>query len=120
VLEKVGFHQKFVQWVMTCVTIVRYCVRFNGTDLSPFHPSRGLHQGDPLSPYLFLLVADCLWTLMKSYERQGPISGITVSRRAPSITHLLFVDDSLLFFKLGIDQATGLRELLALFAKGTV
>jgi hypothetical protein len=47
VIEKLGFHSKFVQWVMTCVTTVRYRVRFNGTDLSPFHPSRGIHQGDP-------------------------------------------------------------------------
>jgi hypothetical protein len=39
VLEKLGFHRKFVQWVMTCVTAVRYCFHFNGTDLSHFHPS---------------------------------------------------------------------------------
>jgi hypothetical protein len=102
-----------------CVTTVHNCVFFNGIDLSPFHPSRVLCQGDPLSPYLFLLVADCLSTLMKSYEKQGLISGIRVSRRAPSITHLLFADDSMLFFKLGADQANRISELLALFAKGT-
>jgi hypothetical protein len=55
---------------------------------------------------------------MKLYERQGLISGIKVSRRAHSNTHLLFVDDSLLFFKLGTDQATKISELLALFEKG--
>jgi hypothetical protein len=107
VLEKLGFHQKSVQWVMTCVTSVQYCVRFNG----------GLRQGDPLLPYLFLLVVDCLSTLMKLYEKQGLISGIKVSRRAPSITHLLFANDSLLFFKLGTAQATKISELLALFEK---
>jgi hypothetical protein len=56
---------------------------------------------------------------MRLYERQGLISGIRVSRRAPSITHLLFADDSLLFFKLEDDQATKIRELLTLFEKGT-
>jgi hypothetical protein len=60
------------------------CVRFNGTALSPFRPSRGLRQGDPLSPYLFLLVADCLSILVKNYERQGLISGIRMSRRGPA------------------------------------
>jgi hypothetical protein len=68
-----------------CVTTVRYSVRLNGTDLCPSRPSRGLRQGDPLSPYLFLLVADYLSLLVKSYERQGLISGVRVSRRGPSI-----------------------------------
>jgi hypothetical protein len=119
VLEKLGFHTKFVQWIMTCVTTVRYSVRFNGTDLSSFRPSRGLQQSDPLLPYLFLFVTDSLLVLMKRYERQGLISGIWVSRRAPSVTHLLFVADCLLFFKLGDDQARSVRDMLHIFEKGT-
>jgi hypothetical protein len=119
VMEKLGFHRKFVQWIMTCVSTVRYSVRFNGTALRPFHPSRGLRQSDPLSPHLFLLVVDCLSVLMKNYERQGLISGIRVSRRAPSISHLLFADDSLLFFKLDAGQANQVRSPLTVFENGT-
>jgi hypothetical protein len=104
---------------MACVTSVRYSVHFNGTALSPFRPSRGLRQGDPFLPYLFLLVAECLSVLMRTYGRQGLISGIWVSRRDPSVTHLLFADDSLLFFKLGDDQARSVRDLLHIFEKGS-
>jgi hypothetical protein len=68
-MERLGFHSKFVQWIMMCVTMVRYSVRLNGTDLSPFRPSHGLRQGGQISPYLFLLVVDCLSLLVKSYER---------------------------------------------------
>jgi hypothetical protein len=85
--------------------------------MSPFCPSRALHQGDPFSPYLFLLVTDYLSALVKNYERQGLISGIWVSRRGSSISHLLFADDSILFFKL--DEAKHARELLTVFGKST-
>jgi hypothetical protein len=119
VMEKLSFHRKFIQWIMTRVSTVWYSVRFNGTALRPFRPSRGLRQGDPLSLYLFLLVADCLSVLMNNYERQGLISGIRVSRRAPSIFHLLFADDSLLFFKLDAGQASQVRNLLIVFENGT-
>jgi hypothetical protein len=77
-MEKLGFHSKWVQWIMTCVTSVHYIVCFNGTSLCPFTPSRGLRQGDPLSPYLFLLVADCLSVLMKHKESSGMLDGVRV------------------------------------------
>jgi hypothetical protein len=119
VMKKLGFHSKFVQWIMTCVITVHYRVHFNETALSPFRPSRGLHQGDPLSPYLFFSVAGCLSLLVKNYERQRLISGIQVSHYGPSISHLLFADDSILFFKLEENQARHVRDLRAVFEKST-
>jgi hypothetical protein len=64
-------------------------------------------------------VADCLSVLMKHYEGQGLISGIKVSRSAPSISHILFADDSLLFFKLDEGQATQVKALLSVFERET-
>lgn len=65
VLLKLGFHKKWVQWIMTCVTIVDYLICFNGALLDTFQPTRGLCQGDPLSPYLFLFVADGLSRMLQ-------------------------------------------------------
>ena len=98
---------------MTYVSIVRYLVRFNGAPSL----SRGLWQGDPLSPYLFILVADGLFSLLRHYESLGQTEGLKVCRRAPSITHLLFADDSLLFFRANQGQATAAQNVLNIFQK---
>lgn len=104
---------------MTCVSSVRYSVRFNGAPSAPFTPSRGLRQGDPLSPYILLLVADGLSVLLKHFEQSGRLEGIKVCRRAPSISHLLFADDSLLFFRANGTQAHHVRDALSIFERCT-
>jgi hypothetical protein len=108
-----------VQWVMECVTTVRYSIRFNGTLLDAFQPTRGLRQGDPLSPYLFLLVVDGLSKVLQHEAANGSIEGGKVCRRAPEITQLLFADDSLLFFRANRAQATSVRLALERYCRGT-
>jgi hypothetical protein len=98
VLVKLGFHSKWIRWVMMCVTTVRYSVRFNGHLLDSFSPSRGLRQGNPLSPYLFLFIADGLSTLIRHEIESASLWELHICRRGPSISHLLFADDCLLFF----------------------
>ena len=99
VLLKLGFQSIWVDRVMTCVTSVRYTVRFNGVMTAPFTPTRGLRQGDPLSPYLFLFVADGLSTLIYSKVSTGTLKELQVCRNAPGVSHLLFADDTLFFSK---------------------
>jgi hypothetical protein len=65
VLAKVGFHRKWIQWVMACVTTVRYSTRFNEHLLDSFSLTLGFRQCDPLTPYLFLFVVDGLLTLIR-------------------------------------------------------
>lgn len=82
---------------MKCVTTVRYYVKLNGTILDSFALSRGLRQGDPISPYLFLFVADGLSALFERRKSMGNMSPIKVCRRALGISHLLFADNTIIF-----------------------
>uniref|UniRef100_A0A8I6X233 Reverse transcriptase domain-containing protein n=1 Tax=Hordeum vulgare subsp. vulgare TaxID=112509 RepID=A0A8I6X233_HORVV len=78
-MQKMGFHARWISWIMKCVTSVRFSVMLNGELLEQFLPTRGLRQGDPLSPYLFLLVADGLATIFNREVQSGSISPIKVA-----------------------------------------
>jgi len=105
--------------VMSCVTTIRYLVCLNGVPMESFQPSRGLRQGDPLSPYLFLFVADALSSILQKDVQDNVIEELKISRQAPGISHLLFADDALLFFRANAEQAIRIRNLISLFEKGT-
>ena len=105
-MQQLGFHHRWIQWIMACVTSVRYSVKLNGALSDSFAPSRGLRQGDPLSPFLFLFVADGLDAILKQKVRQGRISPIHVCPRVPGISHLLFAGDTLMFFRATQEEAT--------------
>jgi hypothetical protein len=67
----------------------------NEAPIGLIQPSRGLRQGDPLSPYLFLLCAERLSALLSSTESVGRITGVPMAVGGVKISHLLFVDDSI-------------------------
>lgn len=118
-MYKLGFAHRWVSWIMTCITSVRYSVKFNGSLLNTFAQSRGLRQGDPLSPFLFLFVADGMSLLLEEKVAQGELSPVYVCRRAPCISHLLFADDTLLFFKANRLQARVIHGILGDYAAAT-
>lgn len=60
VLENFGFHSKWIQWVEQCISTSSFSVLVNGSLFGRFMPSRGIRQGDPLSPLLFFLCSEVL------------------------------------------------------------
>ena len=72
-------------------------VKINGKPKGHIVPSRGIRQGDPLSPYVFLLYAEGLSALIKKEVENGRLGGVAVCCRGPKISHLFFADDSLIF-----------------------
>ena len=98
-MKKMGFHQKWIGLMLECISTVSYSILINGEPHGNIHPSRGLRQENPLSPYLFLLCAERLHSVIKKAESSGDIHGVSLCRGGPKITHLFFADDSLLFTK---------------------
>ena len=84
---------------MLCISTVEYSVLFNGTVVGSVVPGRGLRQGCPFSPYLFIVCAEGLSAMIRDSEARGALHGCSVCRNAPSISHLFFAVDSYLFFK---------------------
>ena len=118
-LGALGFALMWINWIMTCVTTVKFAMRLNGQLLETFSPSCGLRQGDPLSPYLFLFVAEALSLLLQNACVSGTLKEFRLNKNAPGISHLLFTDDSLLFFKGSIDQALTIKNILNMYERGT-
>jgi len=116
---RLGFDVKWVQLVMTCVTSVQYAVLINGTPANLFQPSRGIRQGDPISPYLFLICAEVFSSLLSQAEKNGIISGVPTSPRGPKISHLFFADDCIIFCKSNSVEWRRVLRILGTFEAGS-
>jgi hypothetical protein len=75
---------------MLCVSSVNYSTLVNFEKVGPIYPGRGLKQGDPLSPYLFILVTEGLTSLIHKAVASGDIHGVEICKGAPTVSHLLF------------------------------
>lgn len=115
ILLKMDFQASWVSLIMECITTVSYSILVNGEPKGMIKPSRGLRQGDPLPPYLFLFCAEGLNAILKQAADVGEIQGFSISRRGPKLTHLFFTDDCLLLFRSSLEECEKIQELLAIY-----
>ncbi|GMJ10111.1 hypothetical protein HRI_004680300 [Hibiscus trionum] len=108
-----GFSGSWVSRIIHCISSVSYSVVLNGIVGQKFVPSRGLRQGDPLSPFLFLICSEGLSSLLR--QAVGCV-GVRIARGAPSVSHLFFADDSLIFRETSAYGAGVVQELLSVYA----
>jgi hypothetical protein len=97
---------------MQCVTTVNYHVLLNNDWIGPITPLCGLRQGDPLSPYLYIICSEGLTSYIHHHESRGLLHGVRICRGTPSISHLLFVDENFLFCKASVLEVTNLKHVL--------
>lgn len=118
-MTKLGMHTTFIQRVMRCVSSVSFSVRVNGVLSNRFRPTRGIRQGDPISPYLFLLCAEGFSSLLKA---RGPVNlsrGVRASVHSPWVSHLLFADDCIIFSEASRRGAERLKEIIQCYHRAS-
>lgn len=98
-MQSMGFCNKWIAWILLCVKTVTYNFCFNDSSIGPVFPKKGLRQGDPLSPYLFLICVKGLSNALDVAASNGDVHGCRIAPTAPTVYHLMFADDSFLFFK---------------------
>jgi hypothetical protein len=117
-LRRCGFGEKWCLWIKQCISSTRFSVLINGAPSGFFRSSRGVRQGDPLSPFLFVLVMEAFSKMIGAITSRGLISGFSVGSSELNrvvVSHLLFANDTLDFCGVNESQIRHLGALLVCF-----
>ncbi len=117
VLNKFGFNKTWIHWVMTTIRTTSFSVLVNDVPGERFEPSRGIRQGDPLAPFIFIISMEALArTLQKEAEARKNLVGIKLKPRGTPIPFLSFADDTLIFSKAGVGNLNKIMDILYKFS----
>ncbi|XP_061358638.1 uncharacterized protein LOC133302833 [Gastrolobium bilobum] len=115
-LEDVGLHKSLTYLIMSCISSSTMNLLWNGGLTKDFKPQRGIRQGDPVSPYLFVLCVEKLAHLIQLAVDTKAWKPILLNKNAPPLSHLFFADDIILCAEASIDQAHVINQVLKLFS----
>ncbi|XP_026442407.1 uncharacterized protein LOC113341915 [Papaver somniferum] len=115
ILSLMGFGTKWRTWIRRWVEFAKFYVLVNGSVAGYFKIKKGIRQGDPISPFLFLLVGEALNFMIKQAQEQGILTGFQVKPDVKIVSHLQFADDTLIFLDADVEQVRNLRLVLLSF-----
>lgn len=105
-LIKYGFSPRALSLISGCYMIDSSALLLNGSVFGRVSFERGLRQGDPISPYLFILLSELLSKMLLKLESEGKIQGVKFGRIGPALSHLFFADDIMIFCKANVENVT--------------
>lgn len=111
-LIKMQLPRPLVDVIWGCITTSSMSVLWNGIPTEAFNPTRGIHQGDPLSPYLFVICMERLTHMIEAAVLEKRWKPVTANRGGPPISNLMFVDDLVLFAEASVDQVQVVKKCL--------
>ena len=117
VLKNFGLHQKFINLIYQCISTVSFTLLLNGGKGPSINPLRGLRQGNPLSPYLFIIGSEVLARMINRSSTQRLINCNKIALSTPGISKLFYVDDVLLVYKAKHSKINEIMNILGKYCE---
>jgi hypothetical protein len=111
-LQRFGFGEKWIRWIRACVFAGNLSILVNGSPTKEFSIQRGLKQGDPLAPFLFLLVAEGFGGVMKKAVGESLFKGFSIGGDGVLISHLQYADDTLCIGEASVQNLWTIKFIL--------
>eukprot|EP00253_Pinus_taeda_P009398 PITA_09398 len=119
ILKAFGFCDRWVSWIISMISTPNFSILLNGAPTTNFNALRGLRQGDPLSPFLFIIAAEGLGRYFKKEARDGKIQGLKLWGHRTIVTHQQFVDDIMIYCKATLQEVKRIKKILEIFMEGS-
>ncbi|GJU58060.1 putative RNA-directed DNA polymerase, eukaryota, reverse transcriptase zinc-binding domain protein [Tanacetum coccineum] len=114
-MEQMGFSHKWRKWIHGCLNSSYWSVLINGSPTKEFKIQKGLRQGDPLSPFLFIIAMEALHVSIQDAKSKGIFEGVNVGSNGINISHLQLANDALIMGTWSIDNVKNLCRILRCF-----
>ena len=111
-LELMAFPSKWIDWIKGCLISGKGSILVNGSPTNEFRFKIGLRQGDPISPFLFIIALEVVDMFIRRAVDLGMFQGIKIGNDGPMLSHLCYADDVLFIGEWSIQNAVSLTRFL--------